>query len=445
MIKHLTDGRTGILLATLVFFVLLYPLTKPFPYSDDWSYIGFLANPWSFDTSWLFSLHNDHRIPLQKFFHLVLLNLTGGDFRILIAANVMVIAATSICWVMMSRLILNEQSWAEWIVPGVLLGFGFNTVAWGFSFQFLSGLFFLALANLLWVRSVLTERNNLGGGAYLSLTLCALCGGNGLITSTIVGFGFLCAFFSRGFRRSSLAVRFCFLLWGITILVVWLGWTSSPATEVQANNQEEYAFFAIGMLKSWLGIFAINSSFFKTLFAIFVLIIALGGSILLMLRIKRNNSSYCSPLIVLPVFLSALQAVVMIIAVSYSRAGVQPWSPGLELHYGYLVTALPLSAWIVILILSKGALRNFLLGAFVLIVGAAYLINAGWRIKAAQDEYRRGTVVVADIVSTLSASVVAQRHIKEFYFIEGEQAEIAVSKGLVSLRETRFWSTNAVE
>mgnify|MGYP000994343395 FL=1 len=261
MVKYLTDGRTGVLIAALLFFSLLYPLTKPFPYSDDWSYIGFLVNPWSFDTSWLFSLHNDHRIPLQKFFHLVLLNLTGGDFRILIAANVMVIAATSICWVMLSRLILNEQSWSEWLVPGVLLGFGFNTVAWGFSFQFLSGLFFLALANLLWVKSVLTGRDKLGDGAYLALAFCALCGGNGLITSTILGFGFLCAIiFSRGLRSSSLAARFCLLVWGITVLAIWLGWTSSAATEVQANDQEQYVYFAFGMLKSWLGIFAINSS-----------------------------------------------------------------------------------------------------------------------------------------------------------------------------------------
>ncbi|TRO82717.1 hypothetical protein [Trichloromonas acetexigens] len=383
---------------------------------------------------------------MQKFFHLVLLNLTGGDFRILIAANVMVIAATSICWVMLSRLILNEQSWSEWLVPGVLLGFGFNTVAWGFSFQFLSGLFFLALANLLWVKSVLTGRDKLGDGAYLALAFCALCGGNGLITSTILGFGFLCAIiFSRGLRSSSLAARFCLLVWGITVLAIWLGWTSSAATEVQANDQEQYVYFAFGMLKSWLGIFAINSSFIKSLFATFILIIALGGSFLLMLRNKPGNSGSYPSLVVLPVFLSALQTVAMIVAISYSRAGMQPWSPGLELHYGYLVTALPLSAWIVILILSKGVLRNFLLGAFVLVVGFAFLTNAGWRIKAAQDEYRRGTAVAADIVSPVSADVVAQRHIKEFYWVEGEQAEIAVSNGLVLLRETRFWSPRVVD
>lgn len=446
MRKFLVDGRTGVMITALLFFVLLYPLTKPFPYSDDWSYIYYLVTPGSFDLSWVFSLHNDHRIPLQKILHLGLLKLSGGDFRILIAANVIVIAVTSICWIMLSRFIKKDSSWSEWLVPGVLLGFGFNTVVWGFNFQFLSALFFLSLANLLWVKSVCTDRNNFGGEAFLALTLCAWCGGNGLITSTIVGSGFLGAIiFTRGLRGLSWKIWSSLLVWGVTILVIWMTWKGSSATEVMVNNPEQYVHFGLEMVKSWFGIFAIENAALKTVFASVVLLIALGGSFLLILRTKTEDPSYLLTLNILPVFLSALQAVAMIIVIAYSRAGAQPWWPGLELHYGYLVTALPLSAWIVILMLPKGLLRHVSLGTLVLIIGVAYVTNAGWRIHAAQNEYRRGSAVVADIISPMSAADVTHRHIREFYWVEGAQAETAVSNGLTLLRGTTFWTQRKLE
>jgi len=446
MRKFLVDGRTGVMIAALLFFALLYPLTKPFPYSDDWSYIYYLVTPGSFELSWVFSLHNDHRIPLQKIIHLGLLKLSGGDFRILIAANVIFIAATSICWIMLSRFITKDSSWSEWMVPGVLLGFGFNTVAWGFNFQFLSALFFLSLSNLMWVRFACTDRNDFGGAAFLTLTLCAWCGGNGLITSTIVGAGFLCAIiFTRELRELSWKMWSSLLVWSVTILVIWMTWKGSSATEMVVNSPMQYVRFSAEMLKSWFGIFAIENAALKTIFASVILLVALGGSFLLMLRTKTEDTSYLSALIILPVFLSAFQAFAMIIVIAYSRAGAQPWWPGLELHYGYLVTALPLSAWIVILMLPKSSLRNLLLGTLALIIGIGYVTNAGWRIHAAQNEYRRGSAVVADIISPMSSADVAHRHIKEFYWVEGAQAEAAVSNGLTLLRGTTFWTQRKSE
>jgi hypothetical protein len=447
MRKILIDGRTGVMFASLLFFVLLYPLTKPFPYTDDWSYIFHLVNLTPLDISWVFAQHNDHRIPIQKILHLVLLKLSGGDFRILIATNVIVLAATSVCWIMLSRMIAQKgSSMSEWLVPSVLLGFGFNTVEWGFNFQFVSGLFFLSLANLLWVRAIYIDRGNLGGESFLALTLCAWCGGNGLVTSSIVGSGFLSAIlYTRGFRGLSWKIWSSSLVWGVTILVIWMRWKGSSATEVMVNNPEQYVHFGLEMSKSWFGIFAIQNAALKTVFAFFVLLIGLGGSFLLILRTKMKDPSYLSPLIILPVFLSALQAVAMIIVIAYSRAGSQPWWPGLELHYGSLVTALPLSAWIVILMLPKQAMRKVLLGILALVIASAYVSNAVWRMNAERDEYRQSAAVVADIISPMSVEDVAHRHIREFYWVGGAQAESAVSNGLTLLRKTAFWSQRKSE
>ena len=116
MRKFITDGNTGVMTAVILFFVLQYPLVKPFPYSDDWIYIPRLITHVTSAFSWFFALHNDHRIPLQKIMQLGLLKLSGGDFRILIAFNVITVAATSICWIMFSRIIKKGPSWSEWIV-----------------------------------------------------------------------------------------------------------------------------------------------------------------------------------------------------------------------------------------------------------------------------------------------------------------------------------------
>lgn len=440
MRKLLNDGYTGVAVTVLFFFVFLFPLTKPFPYSDDWSYLYYLVDLGSLDLSWLFSLHNDHRIPIQKIFHLTLLKLTGGDFRILIAANVITIAATSVCWIMLSRIVKKESSLSEWIVPGVLLGFGFNTVAWGFNFQFLSALFFLALANLLWVIAIRDNKNSFGG-VFFTLALCALCGGNGLITSSIVGAGFLVAImYTNGIRGLSWKTGASLVVWGGAIIAIWSGWSSSSATETLADGPEQYFLFGFEMLKSWLGVFAMQNGTLMTVFATIILLVSLGGSFVFMALTKTKQPRCLLRFMLLPVFLSALQASCMIIVIAYSRAGAQPWSPGLELHYGYLVTALPLSAWIVVLMLPKGWIRQIVLASFTLIIAITYISNAGWRIKAAQDEYRRGAAVVADILSPMSNADVAHRHIREFYWVDGEQAESSVSNGLSLLRKTTFWS-----
>jgi hypothetical protein len=106
---------------------------------------------------------------------------------------------------------------------------------------------------------------------------------------------------------------------------------------------------------------------------------------------------------------------------------------------------LPLSAWIVILHLPNGLVRQIPIALLALIVGIAYVSNAGWRISAAQDEYRRGTEAVADIISPMNDADVAHRHIREFYWVDGQQAESAVSNALSLLRKTTFWSQRSIE
>lgn len=438
MRKLLLDGRSGVLLASLAFFCLLYPLTKAFPYTDDWAFLPHLADVKHLDLWWLFDLHNDHRIPLQKILYLSLMTLSGGDFRLMIAANVCVIAVTAVLWIITARQIAQTASWSEWIVPGVLLGFGFNTVAWGFSFQFLSGLFFLAAANVLWLRSLRVQPENFGGAAFLALSLCAWCGGNGLITSTVVGAGFSCALCYRlGWRKLSFEVLAAVGIWAATVGTIWLHWHSSAATQAAGPAIGAYVHFAYEMSKSWFGVYAAQHPLVTGICGVVVVLIAVLGSAMLLRKYWRSDDVMY--LRMLPVFLAALQAVVMVALISISRAAAQPWFPGLELHYGYLVSTLPLCAWVVIRMLKTGAAQACLLAVLFVVIGFTYCGNASWRLNEAQVEYRDGSAVVADLTSSKSAEDVALRHIRAFYWVDGKDAETAVSGGIQQLRKLPLW------
>lgn len=426
----------------LAFFVLLYPLTKPFPYSDDWIYVPLLADNSALTTEWLFALHNDHRIPLQKGVQLVFLFLSGGDYRILLAANVFCLALTSFLWIAFARLLCGKSSATEWLVPALLMSFGFNSLIWGFSFQFISGLTFLSAANYFWARSVYNTPNKLGGLVYVFLTLCGLCGGNGFITSIVVGSGLLLVvFFSGGRLRLGMGGRLAVTFWALVVGLLFSGWRPSDATAQPAPDWATYARFALEMLQAWLGTYAaFETSNILTFLALgFVVLAGIGSFALLLSRAGARTAG--KPLFAarLPVVLAAIQTFVVVTAVAFSRAGSQPWWPGLELHYGYLVTPLPLVAWIVLLSLPRSAVQICLLALLQMVVALSLFYNTGWRLKNAREEFGRVTCATADIISAVPAEEVAKEHIRQFYWRDDQTSQSSIAKGISLLRQIGIW------
>jgi hypothetical protein len=141
----------------------------------------------------------------------------------------------------------------------------------------------------------------------------------------------------------------------------------------------------------------------------------------------------------LPVFLACLQTLLTVIATAISRAGAQPWWPGLELHYGYLVTPLPLCAWLVILWLPRARVRATLLTGLSLLIGYAFLFNAGWRVSTARTEMHELAATIADITGPLTAKEVASQHIHQLYWLDDEKSKEAVTNGLMLLRQLSLW------
>ncbi|MGO1072237.1 hypothetical protein [Lysobacter sp. CA199] len=436
-----------VLFATLgVFMALMFPLLKPYPYSDDWSYLAELATGSSLTLDWIFGLHNDHRIPIQKLVHYVLLKVSGGDFRLLTLLNVAFSAVTAYCWMQIACLMRDgRRSLGDVLIPLVLLAGGFNSVSWGFNFQFVSSVTFVSLSAwcaIWYFRGLLRHGMEY---AFLCLTLCAWSGANGIISAVLMG-GVLLLLSAREFRWQTstrrLSRALSVSLWAMTLTGLIVAWRPSGATsQSESGLGENLLPFLLGMVKSWMGIFATPNGDLKLMIALATLVgAALLGLWMLGGAYRRRDRRAFEYLIVL----SALgQTVATIVVVALSRAVAQPWGIGLELHYGILTTLIPTAAWA---IGSAGASRRFERVASIVVLCLAtymYCFNTSWRINSLREAYPQVAAAQSALLSRQDARAVADEHIAEYYYLDNPQARTAIAGAIPLLRQVPLWRPGA--
>jgi hypothetical protein len=426
-------GEWSIIVFGLAFFVFLYPLTKPFPYSDDWIYIGpVLESRLTLD--FLMSAHNDHRIPIQKALHFFVLGLTGGDFRPLIALNVFCAAVSSYLWILISRRLGSSSPLVEVSIPMYTLAWGFNTVSWAFSFQFVSSFLFSSLAILLWVRNIQSKLNEYWL-IFAAIAILAFCGANGLLLSILLGCGVaLSLFFADRAAFDKPSNKAAFFAWCFLIVALLLNFESSAASKSSGVSVETYLRFFVGLSGGWLGVFATKLDYIKLVLSAIVVFLPIY------FLIGRFNSYGFFYTADLPLATFTLSTVVVLIVVTISRAASQPWWPGLELHYGFLSIGLPVCALVSINRLASGWVKRFLCILFFMVGAFAYSSNYIWRITAAGVEFHNSLRISADLLSGVSEKEIARASVREFYWVSGDEAEKSISDGILLLRRLPFWS-----
>lgn len=152
------------------------------PQWDDWEMAPVLAGAQPVTPSWLWSQHNEHRIPLPRLLLLSLVRVSGNDFRAGMVFNVLALAALAAALMVAARRVRGSPSWADAFFPLILLHWGHaENLLWGWQVGFVSSTAVaLALLAILAVRgNRLTRGTLLGVGACL--LLLPLCGANGLV------------------------------------------------------------------------------------------------------------------------------------------------------------------------------------------------------------------------------------------------------------------------
>jgi len=152
------------------------------PIWDDWDLVPFLTGEQPVTASWLWSQHNEHRVPLPRLVHLVLNELFGFDLRIAMFLDVAAIGLLASAMIVTVRRLRGRASLTDAFFPLVLLhpGHAVNFL-WSWQLQFfastvLSGAVLLRIARC---RAGLSVASAAIGVGVLSVLL-PLCGANGL-------------------------------------------------------------------------------------------------------------------------------------------------------------------------------------------------------------------------------------------------------------------------
>lgn len=153
------------------------------PYADDWAFAPLLAGSQPLTAGWLWAQHNEHRIPLPRLLSLLVLRLTGGDFRAMPWVNLILLALLTILLLRAVRFLRGDWKWHDLAIPLMFLHLGHaDNLLWGFQIQFISSTFLAG-----WVLSEIVRNpggpNRHGSCGRIGAALCGLtlCGGNGIV------------------------------------------------------------------------------------------------------------------------------------------------------------------------------------------------------------------------------------------------------------------------
>lgn len=172
-------GAWLVSLAAALLFVGRY--ASNVPSWDDWDMIPTLTRFQPVTWSWLWSQHNEHRVPLPRLIFLGLDRLFGIDMRVTMVADVLLMAAVAAALLLVVRRVRGRFRLTDTFLPLVLLSLGqAANLLWGWQLQFFASaaLAGAALAAIGLTGPVAPVRT--GTMVGICALLLPLCGANGL-------------------------------------------------------------------------------------------------------------------------------------------------------------------------------------------------------------------------------------------------------------------------
>jgi hypothetical protein len=152
------------------------------PSWDDWDMVPTLTRNQPITWNWLWSQHNEHRVPLPRLIFLGLNWLTLIDMRVTMYFDVLVMATLAAAMMVVAARLRGRPSVTDAFFPLVLLNWGqAANLLWGWQLQFFASVALACVALLAIVRAGATVPVR---RAAVTVGICALllplCGANGL-------------------------------------------------------------------------------------------------------------------------------------------------------------------------------------------------------------------------------------------------------------------------
>ncbi|MEJ7914047.1 MAG: hypothetical protein WKF70_12885, partial [Chitinophagaceae bacterium] len=172
-------GTLGVMLAAALAFVWRYGSNVPS--WDDWDMVPTMTGHQPVTLEWLWSQHNEHRVPVPRIIGLALYWLFGNNFRVGMYFNVITVGSLAFAMILLTKRLRGHLEYSDAFFPLLLLNWaqGVNFI-WSWQIEFFSSTALAASVLLIivyrGVRPTLRSAILMG----ICLFLVAMCGAHGV-------------------------------------------------------------------------------------------------------------------------------------------------------------------------------------------------------------------------------------------------------------------------
>jgi len=145
VLRWIVGLLTVVLSLSLLGFVFFYGGNVP--YLDDWDIVPALTGNQAITFSWLWSQHNEHRLPLPRLLLLGLYQLSGFDFRAGMVFNAAAVILMAVLMLHAAARIRGELSLTDAFIPLLFLSWAhYDNLLWSWQVGFVSAILLAILA-----------------------------------------------------------------------------------------------------------------------------------------------------------------------------------------------------------------------------------------------------------------------------------------------------------
>ncbi len=410
------------------YFTRILPPFRPYAFADDWIYALPLkftsAHQW---VTWAFAQHVDHRIPIQKLSNFLILRAAGFDFRYLIAVNYMMGIGITAMLLYVASAYRGRLRAGDLIIPFAVLNYGVGFSQWGFQFQFVSSVFFMALFVFLAVRYAQSKKSSYLISAAIALLADSLCGMNGLLFATVSTVVMLVWFaFPRATPRNASALGIFAVVLVIDV-AIWLAWTPSAASTVGAFDIREFVRYMYSLIPSSMGVFSFKHISWKFLTVTALLVAALT----ICLRQLKSRELTLQDFVLA---LAALTSLLVMLSVAVGRSKAQgEWNVVIAMHYGFMSVFTPVCSWIIVSKWVPERVSSTIGVLLAVVFYFAFVDNADWRYGVVNSTGQQQEEIIKAMQSGTDAKTLADKYVNNFT-VDSPQNRLDVANGITAFR-----------
>lgn len=381
----------GAAIAALLLAVRHGPVVPYLP--DEWMYVPEVAGRRPMGLEWLFSFHNEHRIPLPKLIWALVERASGFDGRWGSALNALFLAVAALLVLLGIRRHRGRMAWTDAAVPLLLLHGGhWGDITWPFQVAFT-----VVVVLLAWIVSrLLSLKREADPGLAAGLFLLPFCG-----PATFPFVALLAPWTiwraRRDPRPAARRLTLGLAAGALLLLPIYFGFRRPeyfpPSPGVGADLRVALQLFANSMGIAGSRHWPISGG---------IAAAALAASVVLLLRGRRPQAT--GTLLVLIAF------VALSLMIGHSRSGLSPHF-GFDERYITLFGLAPVLVYVASGFLERTAAGRFLAqGLLVLGVGLLYPRNGDHAEDRVSERRYATDRLLQDVVARVPIPILARRH-----------------------------------